>query len=195
MWAPPVFDGRPGERPDWDALLADGAVTYNGPTYSAGRVRVLGATVYAETYAAPGDGDRAVRRWHRRTAASLALAGGLVGAAVGWRVRGRSAGPGDWRLGLAAAAGVFVLVGEAGVPGAPGRPLFDDAPGLAPKDWAERATAFAWGAAGLCVPAVAAGWAAQVVAGAFGIRLPARPLPDQAADYDDRAGGRGLRGA
>jgi hypothetical protein len=38
----------------------------------------------------------------------------------------------------------------------------------------------------LIVPCAVVGWFAQLIASSCGLRLPRRPRPDQAADYDDQ---------
>src|SRR5205823_1801962 len=57
---------------------------------SSGRVRVLGTVVYEEGSKLPEEIGRGILWWHQRVLASLLLAGGLVGAPVGWREQRRS---------------------------------------------------------------------------------------------------------
>jgi hypothetical protein len=147
------------------------------------------------------------RAWNRGAIVSLGLVGGILGAAAGRATRNRLRRPAraDWRLGVAAAVTVFVVLGSAGVPGEPAA-LFDRLPALRyPHYRAKELSALWWEAATLAVSALLVGWAAQVAGGACGVRLPRLRLPEQAADYDDqvvaelvaaadRAGGRRLPG-
>jgi len=169
---------------------------------SSGRVRVLGAVVYEESSRLPEEIGRGILWWRQRVLANLLLAGGLVGALVGWReerrIRRRPL-PTErgGRLWLVASLVVFAILTVAGFPGDPTPSLgywleseWSLATMIGPSLPENERFEYEFDAfARVTIAAIGIGWAAHVVARARGVRWPTRRRPDQAADYGDEGVG------
>ena len=178
----------------YEARLSDWPKSSKSPP--EGRVRVLGKVVCDAK--SQGEPPKMVNWWHRRVAACLAALGGLGGALVGWREQYRlrrsgSARPSGGRFSLAVTIAVFVLLVVAGVPGADEWTLLDHwrwrmrfAKELgASRLWTDLAGFSSREFVRLAIVSVAIGWAANVAAGARGVRLSFGRQPEEAADYGD----------
>src|SRR5205823_8711837 len=136
---------------------------------------------------------RGILWWHQRVLASLLLAGGLVGAPVGWREQRRSrrrllTAERGGRLWLVASLVVFAILTVAGFPGDPTLSLSY----WLRTEWSLN-TRFGprWPAkelfeyefrefARVTIAAIVIGWAAHVAARARGVRWPTSRRPEQA---------------
>ena len=169
---------------------------------SSGLVRILGTVVYEEGSRLPKEIGRGILWWHQRVLASLLLAGGFVGALVGWREQRRfrrrpCPAERGGRLWLVASLIVFAILTVAGFPGDGRVTLWfwlesewslaiRFGPRLPDKERFESEfRAFAR----VAIAAIVIGWAAHVAARARGVRWPKARRPDQASDYADEVVG------
>lgn len=139
--------------------------------------------------------QRIASLWHLGVMMILGLVGATVGIGIGRacrRFRQRVIVP-DTRLWLLISVAAFATLLRLGVPGEHWslwkQAVYEgDHPGDSLQKW-QLTNQFWWlvrESARLLVPALVIGWAVHVILIAWGVRLPRRRLPEQAADYDDR---------